>query len=311
MVVAAVAICINAVLMVWNDLRYLLALARAGTFAGAARRLDVNQTTIARRLNAMETALGTQLFTRSEGSLALTKAGEAALEHAARIEREVEALEQGIGEADQAVAGTVRLTAVPILINRVLIPAVPALSREHPLLRLELIAEPRNLNLTRREADIAIRLARPEAGAALTRRMGYLDYAVYGPIGQSSDSLPWITYEEGLSHLPQARFVEKAMRSGADGALVAVSDAEGLLQAVHAGVGKAVLPRLVADSEPSLRNLSGRTPVLSREIWLMTHRELSHDPRIRAVIAWLEATLRTARRRGRQGDGRPMRRKRR
>jgi DNA-binding transcriptional LysR family regulator len=288
--------------MDWNDLRYLLAIARAGTFAGAARRLDVDQTTIARRLNAMEGALGTQLFVRSGGSLSPTKVGEAALEHAARIEREVDALEQGIGDADQAVAGTVRLTAVPILINRVLVPALPELSAEYPSLRLELIAEPRNLSLTRREADIAVRLARPEAGAALTRRLGYLDYAVYGPTSRSSDSLPWISYEEGLTHLPQARFVTKAIRDGAMSGPLAVSDAESLLHAIHADIGKAVLPCLIADRDQRLRKLSGRAPVLSREIWLLTHRELSRDPIIKAVIAWLEGTLVTARLRGRSSS---------
>jgi DNA-binding transcriptional LysR family regulator len=288
--------------MDWNDLRYLLAVARAGSFAGAARRLDVNQTTVARRLNAIEAALGAHLFTRSDGSLALTKAGEAALEHAARIEREVEVLEQGMGNADQAVTGAVRLTSVPILINRVLIPTLPMLVREYPLLRLELIAEPRNLNLTRREADIAIRLARPETGAALTKRIGHLDYAIYGLAGRSSESLPWIPYEEGLSHLPQARFVAKAVASGEKMAPVAVSDAESLHEAVHAGVGKAVLPCLIADSDSSLSRLSGRQPILSREIWLMTHRELSRAPAIKAVIAWLEGALTRARRRGRRGD---------
>jgi DNA-binding transcriptional LysR family regulator len=211
----------------------------------------------------------------------------------------VDALERGIGDADQAVAGMVRLTAVPILINRLLVPALPELSDKYPSLRLELIAEPRNLSLTRREADIAVRLARPEAGAALTRRMGYLDYATYGPTGQASDGLPWITYEEGLSHLPQARFVTKAIRDGAMSGPLAVSDAESLLHAIHAGIGKAVLPCLIADRDPRLCKLSGRTPVLSREIWLLTHRELSGDPIIKAVIAWLEGTMATARLRGR------------
>jgi DNA-binding transcriptional LysR family regulator len=237
---------------------------------------------------------------RSAGSLAPTRAGEAALQHAAHIEREVEALEHGIESADRTVAGTVRLTTVPVLINRVLVPAQPKLAREHPLLRLELIAEPRNLNLTRREADIAVRLARPETGAALTRRIGYLDYAVYGPTGRSSESLPWITYEEGLSHLPQARFVAKAISGGERSASVAASDAEGLLAAVHAGIGKAVLPCLVADGDPHLRKLSGRAPVLSREVWLLTHRELSRVPEMTAVVAWLEGAL-IARRGSRTG----------
>ena len=104
--------------MEWSDLRYVLAIARAGTLAAAARRLGVNQTTAARRLAAAEAELGARLFDRADGVLRPTRAGEAAIARAARMEREVEALEQGIGDADAAAAGLVRLTAVPILANR-------------------------------------------------------------------------------------------------------------------------------------------------------------------------------------------------
>jgi DNA-binding transcriptional LysR family regulator len=287
---AAMLICKNAVPMDWNDLRHLLTVARAGTLAGAARRLGVNQTTVARRLAAAEAALGARLFERRNGLLSPTKAGEAALARAAQIELEVEALERAVGGADTAIAGTVRLTAVPILANRILIPALPEFHAEQPLIHLELIAEPRNLSLTRREADIALRLARPEAGAALARRIGYLDYAVYGARGKAARQLPWITYEEGWAHLPQARFLAKAMQDGASAPL-SVSDAESLLQAVRAGIGKSLLPCLVADRDPRLCKLTGAAPVLAREIWLLTHRELRRHARIGAVIAWLDKTL--------------------
>jgi DNA-binding transcriptional LysR family regulator len=84
----------------------------------------------------------------------------------------------------------VRVTAVPILANRLLVPALPRLFARHPRLRVELVAEPRNLSLTRREADIALRLARPESGPALARRIGRLDFAVYGPRRRGAETLP-------------------------------------------------------------------------------------------------------------------------
>src|SRR5690349_14902177 len=133
--------------MEWSDLRHVLTVARAGTLAAAARRLGVNQTTVARRLKAAEQALGTRLFERRDGVLYPTAAGEAAIVRAARVEQEVEALETGVGEDEAGVAGLVRITAVPILANRLLIPALPKLLAVHPGLRLELVAEPRNLNL--------------------------------------------------------------------------------------------------------------------------------------------------------------------
>jgi DNA-binding transcriptional LysR family regulator len=283
--------------MSWDDLRHLLAVARAGTLAAAARRLGVDQTTVARRLAALEKALGARLFARSDGLLRPTPAGERALARAAAAEQEIQALEQGAAGGDAAPAGLVRLTAVPILVNRLLIPALPALARRHPQIRLELIAEPRNLNLTRREADLALRLARPESGAGvLARRIGDLDYAVYGAVyvprsktgGRTATRPAWITYEEGQSHLPQARWIAAAAKQ--EGlAPLAVSDAEALVHAIQAGLGKSLLPCFVGDAGAGLRRLGA--PVLSRELWLLAHREQRHHGRIAAAIGWIEETV--------------------
>src|SRR5262249_6776253 len=183
-------------------------------------------------------------------------------------------------------AGTVRLTTVPILANRLLIPAVPRLLARHPQIRLELIAEPRNLSLTRREADLALRLARPESGAGvLARRIGHLDYAVYGAVygavhgprrkagGRAVHRLPWITYQEGQGHLPQARWIATAAKE--EGlAPLAVSDAEALVHAIQAGLGKSLLPCFAGDASAGLRRLGA--PVLRRELWLLAHREQRH-----------------------------------
>jgi DNA-binding transcriptional LysR family regulator len=276
----------------WNDLRYLLAVARGGTLAAAARRLRVDETTVARRLAAAEAALGVRLFDRVDGAMRATAAGEAAVAHAERIEREVQALQGGIAGADAAVAGTVRLTSVPIVVNRLLAPALPALLAAHPLLRLELIAEPRNLSLTKREADIALRLARPQGGGSVVaRRIGRLDYAAYGPRDGDADALRWITYEEGLDELPQAKWIA-ATRGAAEPPALMAGDAETILAAVRAGVGKSLLPCAVGEPEPALRRLGDAAPVLSRELWLLVHADLRRLARIEAVIGWIEQTLR-------------------
>ena len=279
--------------MDWDDLRYILTVSRAGTLTAAARRLNVNQTTVARRLAAAERALATRLFERFDGTLQPTKSGEAAIVHASRIEQDVRALELGIGGADAEVSGSVRLTAVPMLINRLILPALPQLHAKHPRLRLDLVADARNASLTRREADIALRLARPEGGRGiLAQRLGYLDYAVYGPSRRSARRLTWITYEEGLAHLPQARWMETASR-GEGQAHLSVSDAETILQAIRAGLGKSLLPCFAADGERRLRRLSGAKAVLTRELWLLTHGELRHHGRLSAVVAWLRDLVKT------------------
>lgn len=285
-------ICKNARPMDWDDLRYVLTVARAGTLAAAARRLGVNQTTVARRIAAAEAALRTRLFERVDGALHLTKAGEAVVQRAAQVEHEMQAIEQGISGGDADMAGVVRLTAVPLVVNRLLIPALPRLRARYPRLRIDLIAEARNMSLSRHEADIALRLARPQdGGGVLTRRIATLGYAVYGPRKGNAARLPWIGYEEGLSHLPQARWIASQMSEG-DPRPLLVSDAEAIIHAIHAGLGKSLLPCFAADPDPDLRRLSGPEPVLTRELWLLVHREMRHQARIVAVVAWLaEAAL--------------------
>ena len=171
-------------------------------------------------------------------------------------------------------------------------PALPPLLERHPRLRVELIAEPRDLSLTRREADIALRLARPrKEQRALARRIGRLDYAAYAPAEGEIEGLPWITYEDRMADLPQWRWITE--RSAAEGTLaaLAVNDAEALLQAVRAGLGKSLLPLAIAEREPGLRRLGATQPALSRELWLMVHPELRDLVRIRVVMDWLESVV--------------------
>ncbi|MDH3596722.1 MAG: substrate-binding domain-containing protein, partial [Rhodospirillales bacterium] len=180
-------------------------------------------------------------------------------------------------------------TSVPIMVNRLLVPALPPLLRNHPQLRVELIAEPRDLSLTKREADIALRLARPRTeGRAIARRIGQLDYAVYGPFRRKIEPLPWITYDDTMADLPQGRWIaERAIRDPEAPPQVMVNDAEAILQSVKAGLGKSLLPTAVGDREPGLvRHGDGPTP-LSRELWLMVHPELRELVRIRVVMDWL------------------------
>ena len=194
-----------------------------------------------------------------------------------------------------------RLTSVPILINRVLVPSVPALVKRHPALRLELIAEPRDLSLSKREADIALRLARPRTSAGrtlLVRKIGDLPYAVYASASYPRNGkakLPWITYEDAMADLPQARWMAAAMaRDGALSAPIMVNDAEAILQAVQAGLGRSLLPRAVGDRASGMRRLdtTSRSTVFSRELWLLVHPDLRPLARIAAVIDWLENVVR-------------------
>jgi len=273
----------------WNDLRFVLAVARTESLAGASRTLGVNETTVSRRLRRIEQHLNTRLFDRVNAALVPTKAGEVTIASAERVELEMQNMENLVAGTDYRVAGTVRLTTVPVLLNHILVPELPELIQKHPELNIELIAEPRDLSLTKREADIALRQARPtkELGA-ITRRIGHIDYAVYAQVGQSVDSLPWITFENSMENLPQAQWIAAEMKNENSQKTISVNEGETIIASVKAGIGKSLLPVVIGDRELNLKRLNEEVAV-SREVWLMTHPDLQKLPRIRAAIAWIES----------------------
>ena len=156
---------------------------------------------MARRIAEAERRLGARLFERARGGVTPTEAGTLVIAGAEQVELQVQSLEGAVSGTDQAAAGTTRVTSVPILVNRVLVPALPLLLDAHPELHIELVAEPRDLSLTKRQADIALRLARPHGEfRAVAKRIGRLDYAVYGAAEARADGLsgspmtrPWPT----------------------------------------------------------------------------------------------------------------------
>jgi len=275
----------------WDDLRHVLAAARARSLAGAARLLGVNQTTVARRIARAERDWGVRLFERTAGALVPTEAGATAVGEAERIERAMQAVDGRITGRDDLAAGSVRLTTVPIIANRILVPALPALARRHPALRIELIADPRDLSLSRREADIALRLARPSSDArALARRVGHLSYAVYAAREADAAGLAWLSYVDDMADLPQARWIaEQSRRDGAPPPALLANDAETLLRAVRAGLGKTLLPTVIGDRDPDLARVDDAPGAPSREMWLMVHPDLRELARIRVVIDWVAA----------------------
>ena len=278
--------------MEWNDLELALALARCGTLSSGARRLGVDQTTVSRRLKALERALGIGLFQRDAGRLVPTDAGAAILARAERVESEILGLREELSGGVTRCAGLVRLTSVPVIVNRLLLPNMRDLLATHPEMQLELIADGMSLSFSRREADIALRLARPRGGGAVCRRVGTLSYSAYGPAGTDPTTAPWLTYDEAHDDLPQARWVAEH-DSGPGTIRVRCNDAEGLLAAARAGLGKVLLPDMVAADDPALAPIPGQERVLTRELWLLVHPDLRPLRRIQVVAAWLAELCRT------------------
>jgi DNA-binding transcriptional LysR family regulator len=276
----------------WNDLRYILYLSRTGRVASTARMLGVNETTVVRRIAHVERLLGVRLFERNARVLTPTENGQLVISRAERIELDVDAVKDSVTNADSIAVGKVRVTAVPQVLNHILIPALPALLQSHAKLQVEFVADPRNLSVTNREADIALRMTRPgNELRAIARRVGIFGYAVYAA-SPPRRTLPWITYEATLSHLPHVCWMAKAMESDPkSGISLTVNDSELALNAVRAGLGRSLLPCRIAERMPELSRLSGAKPVLSREMWLIVHPDLKRLARVRAVIAWIERLM--------------------
>ena len=273
--------------MNWNDLRYVLAVNREGTLGAAGKVLGVDQTTVTRRLTALEQALNARLFDRRDGRLSLTAAGEEVLERAERAERELAALERDVGGRDARPGGLVRLTAVPTLANRLLAPRTGSLFRVFPDIRLDLMAEPALMSVTRREVDIALRLARPTEDGMLARRLARLLYAPFARKDIDAEALPWITYEDGFATIPQARWIAK--HGGGTLSPLRVNDGEPILQAARSGLGRTLLPVFVGAADPELAALGD--PVTGRDVWLVVHPHVRRSARVEATVDWIDGAF--------------------
>lgn len=279
----------------WNDLRYILAVARTGAISVAARSLGVNETTVSRRIARAEMVLGSKLFERHDSLLNPTERGRLVIEHAERVDLEVMRLKGAATGGDAATVGQVRVTSIPLVINRMLVPTLDRLTDAHPNLRLQLVAEPRNFSLHRREADIALRFSRPDKEQSIiARRLERLDYAVYGSSRKGKGAQPWITYDDSMSSLPHVTWINRQIKRERSGsAALTVNDSEVALNAIAAGAGRSLLPCIIGDHERQLTRLSGPDPVLRRDLWVLLHPEIKKLARIRVVVEWLMQSFST------------------
>ncbi|TJY59302.1 LysR family transcriptional regulator [Sinimarinibacterium sp. CAU 1509] len=274
----------------WNDIPLLLALARSGSMSAAARSLGVDVSTISRRVAAAEAALQTPLFIRSHRGYQPTDAGAVFITRAEQVQGDVRALLLETRAEAEGIHGPVRLTAVDTLFDHWLVERLPALLQPHPELQLQLIADDGNLSFTRREADLALRLARPNADAALLmRKLGDIGLAVFGSKRFASvrraqwGTQPWLAYNDELSGVPEMQWL--AQLEPSPRRIVKVSSATTLVRACEAGLGLALLPCFIG-AQQRLQRLS-KKPELHRELWLLSHRDAANIRRFRVVADWL------------------------
>lgn len=280
----------------WNDIPLILALARGGSIAAAARALGIDASTAGRRLAGAERRLKVKLFARDRVGLQPTEAGAAFVARAAAVAGDVHGMLLAADGAGAALAGTVRISAIDFLFDHWLLAHLPALQALHPGLQVALLGNNGNVSFGRHEADLALRLARPGDEAALAaRRLGEVGWAVFGAPAFAGlarahwGAQPWIAYDAALAHLPEMRWITREVPAATQ--RLRTDSLSTMVQACRAGLGLALLPCLM-DGETGLVRLDARVEV-RRELWLAGHRDAVGTRRLRAVADWLAALCAT------------------
>lgn len=286
----------------WDDIRFFLAVARGGNLSAAGRLLGVRHTTVLRRLDALEQRLGVRLFERLPGGYTATSAGEEMLTAARRIEDEMLGMTRRLAGRDTRLSGTVRLTAPDDIADSLLPPILAGLRRRHPGIELELNISNGFLNLTRREADIALRPSDQPPETMIGRHIADIAFAIYGerkfvgsrpPLSRASELVHenLLAPDDSLAHTGVARWLRQVV-PGSQGIYRANSFAH-LMIACCTGMGFAVLPCFLGDTVPDLVRALPPQQAMRSELWLLTHPDIRATARIRAVMDFLARTIAT------------------
>ena len=285
----------------WEDFRLVGAVAEAGSLPAAARRLGISHSTVFRRLGALEARLGATLFERGRDGYAPTPAGE----EMAAIAREMEARVAGfagrMASREILPAGDLRVATSDALLIGLLTPVFAAFRRECPSVRLEVTVGNYPANLSRRDADVAIRATDAPPETLAGRRVGALCWALYGPAGRGGRD--WVSPSDDLADLAAGALTRTRMAAEGAAAGYRANSILGLAEAVAQGAGRGFLPCFLGDARPDLVRLEPPAPELTTGLWLLVHPDLQRAPRARAFLDFSAGRL-TSMRRFLQGETR-------
>lgn len=276
----------------WELWRSFLAVMKERSLSGAARNLGVSQPTIGRHIDQLETALGSGLFTRAQNGLTPTDLALTLQPQAEGMAAAAEAIMRtASGDADSE-TGVVRISATENMSSEILPKILQPFMREHPGLEIEIEASNRNVDILRRDADIAVRMQRPEQGALLARRLGTLRLAFYA----TEDYFTRHPYPQKPEDLADHRLIgpdrDQSFRERMAESMPQLAKADFsfrsdhqtvLLAAVRAGIGIGVCPIAIAKREPGLVPVLPETIHLDIETWLTMHQDLRNSRRIKMV----------------------------
>lgn len=279
----------------WDDARIFLGIVRQGTLSGASKTLKVGVATVSRRLDRLESALGIRLFTRNQLGYKLTDEGVALISQAEALEQAGYAFSAAAQGYDKNVMGNVRIATAQGLADQIIIPALPQLMEVHPNLTLEIITSVSSVNLHRRDADMALRMVRPQSGNVSIQRLGGLGFGIYASQGYLSrrneheqsgtfEYDDFIGWDETQQQLPQAQWLERILRGKV--CRLTTTSLSSQFSAVEAGIGMAVLPHFLAQKRGLICVKSDIG--CDQPIWLAIHSDLSHSVRVRTIANFIK-----------------------
>jgi DNA-binding transcriptional LysR family regulator len=284
----------------WDDLRFFLAVSEHGSISGAAKLLNVNHSTVLRRLASLEKRLGARLFDRLPDGYEMTAQGEELRNQLRGVSEQIETAQRRLSGRDLGLYGAIRITTTDTLMHGLLMPYLAEFRALNPAIQMEIVINNTFLSLTRREADIAVRPSNIVPENLVGRRTGRLRTAIYASKSYLKKNAKkkewaahdWVAPDETLSHLAQAKWMRENIPE--DRIVVRVDSLVGMVAAVSQGMGLGMLLWLLADGEKDLVRLAEPLNELDTDLWILTHPALKGVARIKAFTDFLYDRLRAS-----------------
>ncbi len=272
--------------MNWDDIKVLLAVMRSKSLSRAAVMLKMDQSTVSRRLSAVEADLGTILFVRSKTGIAPTEAGDRVLQHALEVERRIDRLAEEAATETSELVGTLRLVGNAWVLNRLIETVLPAFTDAHPRLLLRIVTWKPEVRM-RGDATLSLWFERPPEPGEFAIKLGEVPFAAYGPRGVVPPPPGWVSFfDEDAPRRAPVRAWEAAR--GKDETLtLTATDATLLCTAVRQGVGKGILPQCLAEHDPCLERLDMAAGGFIRTLHLHAHPDTVQNLRVQKTIRLL------------------------
>lgn len=283
----------------WDDFRLIKAIAEARSLPAAAELIGLNHSTVFRRLGQIEESLGTRLFERHRSGYVPTPAGEEMAALAERLETDIAGFTRRLAGREILPAGELRVTTNDSLLVELLTPLFAVFMKQCPDIKLDVLLGNQALNLSKRDADVAIRATDNPPENLVGRRVAQIGWALYGRAADFPEGAPadqselvgqrWISLGDQFSNFKVVQYRQKHIP--ADQTVYKLNTVLGLAEAVEAGIGIGFLPCFIADKRPGLTRLAPPQTGYAADLWLLTHPDLRHSPRVRLFLDFMAAEL--------------------